>query len=155
MIVSTLLAVLFVIILFSSARDGARAHELGMTWVFMTAMLVWLGAFLIALPSAGLVLSCIWPVTRRGNFASSCICILACTTVGMIIAPIASQHHHGTSLTQLATFALSGAAIGIVYMVIVMRHNLSSADPATPEQFAAGLGHSELEPEAGVELTVS
>jgi hypothetical protein len=93
----------------------------GLTWLVSMAVFSWLGVFIITLPSAGIVLSLLWPVTRRGTMAATWICILAGATIGIILAPLASPKLHGTTLLQLTIFMITGAAVAASYLVIANR----------------------------------
>jgi hypothetical protein len=93
----------------------------GLTWLVTMAALFWLAVFIIALPSAGIILSVLWPVTRRGTVAANWICILAGATMGIILAPMASPKLQGTTLLQLAIFAVTGAGISASYLIIANR----------------------------------
>ena len=104
----------------------------GLTWLVTLAVLFWLGVFIVALPSAGVILSLLWPVTRRGTVAANWICILAGAAMGIILAPLASPKLHGTTLLQLAAFAVAGAAIAASYLVIANRLSRDSQPAIKP-----------------------
>ncbi|WEK47529.1 MAG: hypothetical protein P0Y56_04345 [Candidatus Andeanibacterium colombiense] len=104
-------------LIWTTAMAVAMGDRLpGLTWLVTMAVLFWLGAFLIALPSAGIVLSLLWPVTRRGTVAGNRICIVAGGATGLILAPLASPKMHGATLLQLAVFAVIGAGIAAAYV---------------------------------------
>ncbi|OWK31805.1 hypothetical protein SPMU_01240 [Sphingomonas mucosissima] len=117
MLGSTVFALIWTIAL-STAPGG---HFLGLTWLVTMAVLLWLSVFMIALPSAGLVLSLLWPVTRRGSAAANGICMLAGAVMGMILAPLASPQMLGTTAIQLTVFAAVGAVVAASYVVIANR----------------------------------
>ena len=106
-----------------TAALGLAAAEQwrGLLWLASMSVLFWLGAFMIALPSAGIVFSVFWPVIRRRTAAANCICVLSGATMGLILAPMASSDGRGASLLQLAIFAALGATIAGSYLVIVNR----------------------------------
>ncbi len=104
-----------------AVATGVRSP--GMTWLVTMAIACWLGVFIIALPTAGIAFSLLWPVIRRGTVASNLICMLSGTTVGIILAPLASPKLHGATLLQLAIFAAIGMAVAASYLVIANRLN--------------------------------
>src|SRR4051812_16551889 len=54
----------------------------------LMSIAAWFGIGLIALPSAGLILSLLWPVTRRATIASGIVCVLAGMAAGLIVSPM-------------------------------------------------------------------
>jgi hypothetical protein len=93
----------------------------GIAWLATLAAICWLGVFIIALPGAGVAFSLLWPITRRMTTAAKCICIGAGATIGIIFAPLSSPKFHGASIYQLCVFALTGAAIAVIYLAIIAR----------------------------------
>jgi ABC-type Fe3+-siderophore transport system permease subunit len=87
----------------------------------MLAVLCWLSTFAITLPSAAIVFSLLWPVTRRRTAAATWLCLTAGAATGILLAPLTSPKLHGTSPLQLATFALIGAAVAALYRVLLNR----------------------------------
>jgi len=52
--------------------------------------------------------------------------------MGVILAPLASSKLHGTTLLQLAIFAVTGAAIAASYLAIANRLSRDTYLPLTP-----------------------
>ena len=98
----------------------------GLSWFVTLAVLCWLTLFISTLPSAGLVFSLLWPVTRNRTAATGPLCIIAGASVGILLAPLASPKFHGATLTQLSMFAFIGATIGAIYFVFAK--NLGRAE---------------------------
>ena len=106
-------------LLLTTGLAGAADTRLaGATWLATMAILFWLGVFLVALPVAGIVLSLLFPVTRRRTVAGRWICVVAGATSGIILAPLASANFHGATPAQLGAFALTGAAVAGFYLLI-------------------------------------
>jgi len=125
---ATIVATFFSLVWTAALAVAADGVVPGMTWLATMALLCWLGVFIVALPGAGMMLSLLWPVTRRGTPAAHIICLLAGFTLGVIVAPLASPDLHGATALQLAVFALTGAAVSACYLLIANR--LSGADHA-------------------------
>ena len=109
-------------LIWSAALVIAAHNRLpGMTWLAMFTLLCWFGVFVIALPGAGLTLSLLWPITRRGTAAARWLCIIAGATMGVVLAPLASPKLHGATVIQLCIFALTGAGVAAIYLAITNR----------------------------------
>lgn len=121
---STVFSIIFLIMIVF--EGGGRVP--GLSWLTIVILACWVGVFILALPAAGLFFSLLWPVTRRRTPAARMICMIAGVTIGVILAPMASPHHHGASLGQLAVFATTGVFIAIAYLTI---GNRLSRDAAT------------------------
>ncbi|GAA0736016.1 hypothetical protein CA233_00975 [Sphingomonas sp. ABOLD] len=117
MLGATLFAVLWTTMLGISA--GVRSP--GPTWLATLAVAFWLGTFMIMLPSATIVFSLLWPVTRRRTAAAGWICLLAGAATGILLAPLASPKLHGTTPLQLIAFALIGAGVAALYRILLDR----------------------------------
>jgi hypothetical protein len=83
-------------------------------------IVIWFGVFMIALPGAAIILSMLWPVTRRRTPASTVLCLLAGAAGGIILAPIASKGI-GASAKQILFFALIGVVISLMYRIVAAR----------------------------------
>lgn len=105
---------------------------MGLTWLVTLAAAFWLPMFTIALPSAGMILTLLWPVTRRGTVAANWICILAGATMGIILAPLASPKLLGTTMLQFTAFAVSGVAIAASYLLVANRLNRDAHPASSP-----------------------
>ena len=112
---------------------AASGRPLG-TPIGTLAFLCRLSVMLVALPCAGVVLSLLWPVTRRGSTASSGICILAGAVMGIVVAPMWSPQWQGWALSELPIFTLSGAAIAACYIFVLRQ--LGRARPMDTKIFA-------------------
>lgn len=123
---------LFALIWTAALGIAADARLPGMTWLATMAMLSWLSIFIVALPSASMALTLLWPVTRRGTMAGNGICTLAGAATGLILAPLASPHVRGTTLLQLAMFATIGAAIAVLYLILIKRFGRNTLPGSTP-----------------------
>jgi len=117
MLGATLFAVLWTTML--GIHAGVRSP--GPTWLAMLAVLCWLSTFAITLPSAAIVFSLLWPVTRRRKAAAAWLCLVAGATTGILLAPVASPKLHGASPLQLLTFALIGAGVAAIYCILLRR----------------------------------
>lgn len=114
---STIFSLLWTTILAIAANERMP----GITWLVTLAALFWVAVFIVALPSAGLVFSMFWRVTRRKTVAANWICLLAGATTGIVMAPLASSKFQGTTLLQLLAFTLMGAGVAAIYLVILHR----------------------------------
>ena len=85
------------------------------------AVLCWLTIFISALPSAGLIFSLLWPVTRGLTAATGPLCIVAGTSMGILLAPLSSPKFHGATWMQIGVFALIGATIGASYFLFAKK----------------------------------
>ena len=112
---------------------STMSRPMGPAWLAGMAIATWIGVFVIALPAMAIMLSVLWPVTRKGNAASSAICLIGGATAGIVLAPLASARMHGASLKQILFFAATGAALAMIYLVIVRRigREPSAAAPVT------------------------
>lgn len=122
---------IFALIWSATLAVAAGDRMPGIAWLATLAAICWLGVFIIALPGAGIVFSLLWPITRRMTTAAKCVCIGAGATSGIIFAPLSSPKLHGASIYQLCVFALTGAAIAVIYLVIIVRL-AGSSNPASP-----------------------
>ncbi|WP_448663634.1 hypothetical protein ACG3SL_02865 [Sphingomonas sp. CJ20] len=120
---ATLGATLFSAIWTAGLVAAAGAKLPGLTWIATAAVLCWLTVFLFALPAGGLVLSFLFPVTRRRTMAANAICLIAGAMIGVVLAPLASPALRGASPLQIAAFALTGLVIAGAYLAI--GHRLS------------------------------
>jgi hypothetical protein len=91
-------------------------RPMGTTWLGTMAIATWIGVFITALPGAAIILSILWPVTRRQTAASNAICLIGGATGGIILAPLASSRMQGASLSQILLFATIGAAFALIYL---------------------------------------
>ncbi|WP_294250510.1 hypothetical protein [uncultured Sphingomonas sp.] len=119
-------ATLFEVLWTTMLGIHAGVRSPGPTWLAMLAMLCWLSTFAITLPSAAIVFSLLWPVTRRRTVAAGWICLVAGAATGILLAPLASPQLQGTTLLQLLTFALIGAGVAALYRVLLHRLGRSS-----------------------------
>ena len=121
------LAVLAAVMVGATAFSTILATTFGMAsggrmlGLLTLAVACWLTVVIFTLPSAGLILTLLWPVTRRGTAAGNGIGILACATMGIILAPLANPKLLGATMLQLAVFAGAGAVIAVLNLVIVDR----------------------------------
>ena len=93
----------------------------GVGWLLAMTIAAWLGVFIIALPTAGILLSLLWPITRSGTIAARGLCVLAGVTAGILASPLASPKFAGATLSQMGIFALTGAVIAAIYLLILQR----------------------------------
>lgn len=114
-------ATLFAVLWTAALGISAGARSPGPTWLATLAVAFWLGTFVIMLPSAAIVFSLLWPVTRRRTAAAGWICLIAGAATGILLAPLASPKLHGTTPLQLATFAVIGAGVAGLYRVLLNR----------------------------------
>jgi hypothetical protein len=96
-------------------------QPMGAAWLATMAIAIWIGVFIVALPGAAIILSLIWPVTRRRTAASDAVCVMAGATGGIILAPLASSRMQGASFRQILLFAAIGAALALIYLVVAAR----------------------------------
>ena len=99
----------------------AQGRLPGWGWLATVTILFWLVMFCLALPAAGLVLSLLFPILRRRTAAANGICLLAGATTGLILAPLASAKLHGGTIPQLCLFALIGATVSGLYLLLCGR----------------------------------
>lgn len=116
---------------------AADARLPGMLWLVTLSVLFWLSAFLVAFPGAGFVLSLLWPLTRRRTVAAKWICVIACATMGVILAPLANARLQGTTWLQLLVFALIGTAVAALYLLILDRLSRDARPKIAPPNPAA------------------
>lgn len=114
-------ATLFTVLWTTTLGISAGVRSPGLSWLAMLAVACWLGAFLLMLPSAAIVLSLLWPVTRRRTAAAGWICLIAGATTGIVVAPLASPKLHGATPLQLAASALLGAGVAALYRIVLNR----------------------------------
>lgn len=117
MLGSTIFALIWSVLL----ANAAGVQTVGMARLATLAMIFWLGVFVVSLPSAGIVLTLLWPITRRRTQAAGWLCIIAGATLGIVLAPIASPEFRGTTGLQLSVFGLTGAAIAAIYLFLTKR----------------------------------
>ena len=129
MLGSTLVA----LILTSWLAIGAIQRPMSSAWLATMAIAIWVGVFMVALPGAAIILSVLWPVTRRRTGASTAICVIAGATGGTILAPLASNKMHGVSAGQTLLFASVGAAVALIYIVIAARLGRGPASSLSAE----------------------
>lgn len=84
-------------------------------------LLGWLAIGLLAVPAAAVVLSLLWPVTRRGTTAARWVCVTAGVTAGILLAPLSSKGMQGASPKQMLVFAAIGVVVAGVYCLTVAR----------------------------------
>lgn len=114
-------ATLFAVLWTTALGITAGVRSPGLTWLAMLAVACWLGTFMLMLPSAAIVFSLLWPVTRRRTAAAGWICLVAGAATGILLAPLASPKLHGTTPLQLAAFAAIGAGVAALYRVLLKR----------------------------------
>ncbi|MET3712975.1 hypothetical protein ABIC65_003694 [Sphingomonas trueperi] len=122
MLAATLFSLLWTTTL--GITTGVRAP--GLTWLATMGVVFWLGIFVVALPSAAIVLSLLWPVTRRRTAVAGWICLIAGAATGIVLAPLASPKLHGATPLQLAAFALIGMAVSALYRILLRRLDRNS-----------------------------
>lgn len=98
-----------------------QAMAIGLGNTLVVTLIVWLGVALLTVPAAALVLSLLWPVTRRGTAGGRWICVTAGITVGLLLAPLASPKWQGASPRQMLIFALTGAVVAGLYGALLAR----------------------------------
>jgi hypothetical protein len=96
-------------------------RPIGPVWLATMAIAMWIGVFIVALPGAAIIFSVLWPVTRRRTAASKAVCLIAGTTGGIILAPLASTRMQGASVRQILLFAAIGAAVALIYLAVAAR----------------------------------
>jgi hypothetical protein len=124
---STIVAV----VLAAALAIGTLDRPMGPTWLVTIAISTWIGVFMLALPGAAIILSLLWPVTRRRTPASDVVCLIAGATGGIVLAPLASSRMQGASLRQILLFAAIGTALALIYLVVAAR--LSRRSPPSPQ----------------------
>lgn len=128
MLGSTVLSV----ILTAALAIAANNRLPGAAWWATLAAVFWLGVFIVALPGAGIVLTLLFPITRRRTLAANSICLIAGGTTGVILAPAASWKFHGASALQIGTFALIGIMVAGIYLIIGGRLSQDGRVPVKP-----------------------
>lgn len=121
----------------------ANSRLPGSAWLAEVACIFWLGFFMIDLPSAGFVLSLLFPITLRRTAIANSICLGAGATMGVILAPLASPKFHGATLLQILAFALIGAVIAGLYLMLVgwfSRNAGPITAPFTPDRRSQQFG---------------
>ena len=96
-------------------------RPMGPAWLAAMAIAMWIGVFVLALPSAAIIFSVLWPVTRRRTAASNAVCLIAGATGGIILAPLASSKMQGASIGQILLFAAIGATVALIYLAVAAR----------------------------------
>ncbi|MFA5970073.1 MAG: hypothetical protein WC816_12635 [Sphingomonas sp.] len=122
----------FSIILTTALAITANHRLPGAAGLATLAALFWLGVFIVALPGAGIVLTLLFPITRRRTSTANSICLIAGATTGVILAPVASLKFHGASALQIGVFALAGIAIAGFYLIIGGRLSRDGRVPVKP-----------------------
>lgn len=103
----------------------------GFSWLATLALLWWIGVFALAFPSAGIILSLLWPIIRKRTLATHLLCLTAGGAVGVFLAPLASPHMHGTSTFQLGVFLATGMMIAAIYLASLAAFSRSAKAGAT------------------------
>jgi hypothetical protein len=111
---STLVAM----VLTAAPAIGTIERPMGTTWLATMAIAIWIGVFMVALSGAAIILSVLWPVTRRRTAASDLVCLIAGAAGGIVLAPLASSRMQGASFRQILLFAATGTAIALVYLIV-------------------------------------
>jgi len=93
----------------------------GVAWLATLAMVCWLGVFAIALPCAAIILSLLWPATRRGSPVARGACFVALMLTGALLAPLGSPNMQDASILQRLSFALMGLLVAGCYLSILGR----------------------------------
>ncbi|MBB3912094.1 hypothetical protein [Sphingomonas desiccabilis] len=83
----------------------------------MVLCLLWIAIAFVAAPTAAVLLSALWPVTRRGTAAGRAVCVLAGITGGIVLASLGGKG----SLATMLISAIIGAATAGVYCVVLAR----------------------------------
>lgn len=107
-----------------------------LSWAVGVTVAIWIAIFLIALPGTAILFSLLWPVTRHGRPASAWICVIAGATLGVVLAPFSNPGLAGASATQIVLLAVTGAALGALYVLFCKRLATSTLSRrGTPRTF--------------------
>ncbi|MBO9623116.1 MAG: hypothetical protein J7500_10435 [Sphingomonas sp.] len=117
-----LTSTLFALIWTAATGFAASGRVPSVAWLAALAPLFWITVFLFALPSAAIVLSVLWPVTRRGTRAGGWICMIAGAATGIAVSPLASPGGLGAGWMQMGVFAATGATLSGLYLLMARRH---------------------------------
>jgi hypothetical protein len=105
----------------AAAVSGPDAR-MSLTTALVFVAVLWLASAAVAAPVTAVVLSALWPVTRRGSVAGRWICVLAGITTGVVMDR-AINHLASWSPTgaEVLFSVLVGAAVGGVYCLVLAR----------------------------------
>jgi hypothetical protein len=105
----------------AAAVSGPDAR-ISLTTALVFVAVLWLASAVVAAPVTAVVLSALWPVTRRGSVAGRWICVLAGITTGVVLGRAISHLASGSSgRAEVLMCALIGAGIGGVYCLVLAR----------------------------------
>jgi cbb3-type cytochrome oxidase subunit 3 len=102
-------------------------NGLPLTQLTLLTALCWLAVFIMALPSAGIAFSLLWPLARHRTSASRWLCLAGAVATGVTLAPITSPGARGASPLQLVTFAAAACVVAGIYLMLTRGARQASA----------------------------
>jgi hypothetical protein len=96
--------------------------RMSLTTALVLVAVLWLASAAVVAPVIAVVLSALWPVTRRGSVAGRWICVLAGIATAIVLGRAISQLTSQSPVrSEALMWALIGAGIGGVYCLVLAR----------------------------------